>query len=522
MTRANIAGMSLLTNAIARQMRRTRIGALWLVVAAVFLCTAGPALAQSAVKRVALVIGNTDYEHYEKLQSPRDDARRVAKALKAAGFALVDDMALVDLNNDSMKDAIRKLERELDEHTVMVMYYSGHGIEYQGRDYLVPVNVEPKAEDLLDYYDIDELIQTIQQRKNGLSIIILDACRTNPFPTGNMGGGAGLAGMRVPHGIYMAFATQPGQVALDNSAFASALTEEIGRPGIDLLNTFNNVANRVDDVTQHAQRPWLSNSGINGNFYFMPSSLPETGRSGSDSLQIEPYTAPQAPCATKLILESASIDGDGVGHFVVTDPCGKLGVISTKYLQWTFTQAASSPTRAEFDFDFFAGPQPVVISASDGRSLPYPPPQSVNRAGLTKAVIIWDGPIDLALHAFENSADPGSEGDVWRKNARSRDDAKKRGVGYMSQLGGNSVPGTHFQVYTYRRSSAVRSVDFRVNKVECNQSGAKVRFWAMRYEDGEPTSSDLQSRLVVTARQCGRFDVSDADEKAPRARHLEF
>jgi Caspase domain len=232
-------------------------------------------------------------------------------------------------------------------------------------------------------------------------------------------------------------------------------------------------------------------------------------------------TVPSAPPSCPLKLDKASVDEDGVGHFVVVDNCGKLDVISAQYSQWTFAQAASSATRAEFDLDLFAGPHPVTISASDGRSVSFQPPQ-FNQTGLTKAVITWTGPVELALHALENSADPGSGGDVWRGNPRSRSEAIRQGIGYMSQLGHNKVPGTHFQVYSYRRSSAVRSVDFRVNKAQCDDTGAKIRFSEMRYEDGEPIDPDLKSHQVVAAQQCGQFDVSDEDEKAPRARHLDF
>jgi hypothetical protein len=231
--------------------------------------------------------------------------------------------------------------------------------------------------------------------------------------------------------------------------------------------------------------------------------------------------APAGPAPCPLVLEKASVDEDGVGHFVVTDACGKLDVISAQYSQWTFAQGASSATRAEFDLDLFAGSHPVTISVSDGRSVPYQPPQ-FNQTGLTKAVITWTGPVDLALHALENSADPGSGSDVWRGNPRSRSDAIRQGVGYMSQLGRNKVAGTHFQVYSYRRSSAVRSVDFRVNKAQCDDSGAKIKYSEMRYEDGEPIDPDMKSHQVVAAQQCGEFDISDADQKAPRARHLDF
>jgi uncharacterized caspase-like protein len=251
-------------------------GAIWL--AAVFLCAIGPASAQPDEKRVALVIGNADYAYAPKLNNTRNDARLVAQSLVASGFTIINGGAQLDLEADAMRDAVRSFGRALDANTVAVLYYSGHGIEYQGENYLIPINSNPSPTDVYDLVRVSDLMRTIEEKHNGMAIIILDACRTNSFPKGLKDLGGGLAQMQAPRGTLIAFATQPGASARDgaggNSPYAKALADEIRKPGIDVFNTFNEVARRVDDTTGHQQTPWLSSSPITGQFYFTPPAAP--------------------------------------------------------------------------------------------------------------------------------------------------------------------------------------------------------------------------------------------------------
>jgi hypothetical protein len=243
-------------------------------LAMLLLCGIRLGWAELEPKRIALVIGNTDYQYVTALTNPRNDARLIAESLKAAGFTIVKGGAQLDLDTDGMRDALRAFGRLLNTNTVAVFYYSGHGIEYQGQNYLVPIDANPTsaAEIDLDLVSVDVLLHQVETTRNGMTIIVLDACRTNPFTKGLKDISGGLAQMQAPRGTLVAFATQPGHSALDgkteNSPYARALAQEIRKPGVDVFNTFNEIARQVDDETLHQQTPWFSSSPIAGQFYF--------------------------------------------------------------------------------------------------------------------------------------------------------------------------------------------------------------------------------------------------------------
>jgi hypothetical protein len=133
---------------------------------------------------------------------------------------------------------------------------------------------------------------------------------------------------------------------------------------------------------------------------------------GGGPQQVARLESPKPSEGCVLEFESGSVDAAGVGHFAVKDSCGRLNALSIDYGGRTFTQAATSPNRAEFTFDFFAGPSALTIRATDdGRFLQYQAPY-FDQSGLAKAVIIWHGTTDLDLHAFENSAEPNSAKNV--------------------------------------------------------------------------------------------------------------
>ena len=233
-----------------------------------------------------------------------------------------------------------------------------------------------------------------------------------------------------------------------------------------------------------------------------------------------PPQAPEESCA--LEFEAASVDAAGVGHFAVKDSCGKLNVVLIDYANHTFTQASASPNRAEFTFDFFAGPSSLIIrAADDGPFLQYQA-RYFDQSGLAKAVIIWQGTTDLDLHAFENSAEPNSAGEVWRGNPRSLNEASAYGGGFMSQLGQTAIPGVHVQVYTYRRSFSIRSVEFRVNQRECAPDKKRVKFDMLRYQNGQFGNPDGPVPQGALPRQCGAYAGNDKESWAPRAKALDL
>lgn len=241
---------------------------------------------QPAGRRIALVIGNGAYSGVAKLANPANDARLMAKTLQAAGFTLVGGGPALDLDKAHFDRLVQDFGRQLLGAEVALFYYSGHGMQVQGVNWLVPVDANPSSARDLDFQMVDANLVMRQMEDAGtkLNLLILDACRNNPFAVrGIRGSASGLAEMAVPEGTMISYATQPGNVALDgdsgDSPYTSALAQAIRSPGLDIFHVFNQVGLSVKQSTGGTQQPWLASSPIAGNFYFngsAPAAVPAT------------------------------------------------------------------------------------------------------------------------------------------------------------------------------------------------------------------------------------------------------
>lgn len=232
-----------------------------------------------AEKRVALVIGNGAYKSATALANPPNDANAVAEVLKTTGFELIGGKAMVDLDRTATEQAIRTFGRKLREGAVGLFYYAGHGIQVAGANYLVPVSANLTSESDVKYelVDVNFVLDEMVQANNRLNVVILDACRNNPFGGRGLRSvtGGGLAQMQAPSGTVISYATQPGNVAADgvgsnHSPFTEALTQSIKTPGRNVFDVFNEVGLAVKKKTGGVQQPWLATSPIEGQFFFIP------------------------------------------------------------------------------------------------------------------------------------------------------------------------------------------------------------------------------------------------------------
>jgi peptidoglycan hydrolase-like protein with peptidoglycan-binding domain len=220
------------------------------------------------------VIGNGRYEHVPRLTNPANDAKLIADTLRDLGFELVGGSAQIDLDRGGLERAIRDFSYRLSPGSVGFFYYSGHGIQLRGANFLVPVNANPTSARDADFELVDANVLLRQMEDSGasLNVVILDACRNNPFGgRGLKDIGAGLAQMQAPRGTVIAYATQPGGVAADgeglNSPYTAALARLMKRPGLGILEMFNQVAVAVDQATRHSQQPWTALSPITEDLY---------------------------------------------------------------------------------------------------------------------------------------------------------------------------------------------------------------------------------------------------------------
>jgi hypothetical protein len=227
----------------------------------------GQALAE---KRVALVMGNSTYQNVARLGNPANDAAAMTTTLKEAGFDVVDSRR--DLKTSEMRRALREFSDKARDADVAVVYYAGHGIEIDGTNYLIPVDAILERD--LDVYDeafpLDRILAVIEPAKQ-LRLVILDACRDNPFSKtmkrtiGSRAIGRGLAKVE-PSGpnTLIAFASKAGSTASDgdskNSPFTAALVNHIAKPGLDLRKAFGFVRDEVLKNTSNRQEPYVYGS----------------------------------------------------------------------------------------------------------------------------------------------------------------------------------------------------------------------------------------------------------------------
>jgi hypothetical protein len=224
-------------------------------------------------RRVALVIGNSAYR-MSPLRNPANDADDMASALRALGF---DVMLARDASLREMRSMFRRFADQVEKSDVALVFFAGHGIELNGRNYLIPTDADIQREyEIADQAFDSTLIVGMLEETGGrnrkrVNIVILDACRNNDLPRSMRNARAGLARIDAPVGTFIAFSTAPGRVALDgdgrNSPFTKNLLTAIREPGQSIEQVFKNVRRSVVDQTSGEQIPWESSSLI-GDFFF--------------------------------------------------------------------------------------------------------------------------------------------------------------------------------------------------------------------------------------------------------------
>jgi len=223
-------------------------------------------------ERIALVIGNAAYR-VDPLDNPVNDARLVAQSLRQAGFAV---RVHENLDRRAMVEALRDFSNRLGENTIAALYYAGHGLQLRDRNFLIPVDAEIRSEDEIPIagVDIDFLLRRMGTARSRINIVILDACRNNPFAGKGGNTAQGLAQMDAPVGTLLAYATAPGKLAADggggaNSLYATHLARALLAPGLPVEHVFKRVREAVVRDTRELQVPWESSS-LQGEFAFVP------------------------------------------------------------------------------------------------------------------------------------------------------------------------------------------------------------------------------------------------------------
>ncbi len=248
------------------------IAAIALATCVVASVTAMPAYAE---KRIALVIGNSSYKSISPLTNPKNDASLMVSTLKDVGFDVV---SAIDVDYRGMRQAVRKfgkLLRSSGKDAVGLLYYAGHGVQARGENYLIPLgaDIQTTADLEIEALSASNVLAQMEDAGNQLNLVILDACRNNPFKSTVRTAGRGLVRIRAASGSLVAFAAAPGQVAADgtheNSPYTISLVEAIRQPGLSVEQVFKRTRVSVRSMTGGRQTPW-EESSLEGDFYFVP------------------------------------------------------------------------------------------------------------------------------------------------------------------------------------------------------------------------------------------------------------
>lgn len=243
----------------------------------ILLITSINSLDANSGQWVALLIGNSSYQNVSKLKNPVHDAEDISKTLSNFGFKV---LLRNNLDRRSMKNAIAEFGRESSNAEVALFFYAGHGIQSKSMNYLIPVNAEIRNEaDIEDEgVNINYLLDTLEEAKSKINLVIMDACRNNPF--GNARSGIrGLAPLsNVPRGTVIIYAAEPGKTASDgkgrNGLFTSGMLTAFHGDDLSLDGVLTTASEEVERISRNEQIPYVNGpKTLQKNFYFSSKQL---------------------------------------------------------------------------------------------------------------------------------------------------------------------------------------------------------------------------------------------------------
>ena len=423
------------------------------------LAQAGPA----GEPRLALVIGNAAYR-VSPLANPVNDARLMETALKNAGFQVI------KAENASRRD-MQRLIRDFGEKLkqsggVGLFYFAGHGMQVRGNNYLIPLDADIRSEDevAFDSIDAQSVLEKMETARNRVNLLILDACRDNPFIRGSRSATLGLATMNAPSGSLIAYSTAPGSVASDGKGQNSLYTEQLARmmqePGLPVEDVFKQVRVAVRRASNNQQTPW-ENTALEGNFYFK-SGPPQAVAPETPVAAPRPSGNSQPPAPVAVAQSSAPQAARAVAA------PGNLGVLVLR----------DKLTRKEQRID-------VSESPAEGGGMRYSTGDVVASDGQARAVRM--GVLVATLQ----------EGALWKFPLQ----AGSAGAATI-KIDGVSLPGKVEWTVTDKSGSRA-TVEARLDYVIDGATSTSFRrkgTWRGQYEDGIPVavSHDFEIRSTAT------------------------
>lgn len=278
-------------------------------------------------RRVALVIGNGEYKNIKAIQSPINDAKAMAETLKGLNFEIISGF---NLNQKAMKKLISQFGAEIQKGGVGLFYFAGYGIQVKGDNYLIPIDADIHSEIDVDAEAVNTntVFDNMVYAKNRLNIMILDACRNNPFKDFKTTLKNGLAEINAPKGIFIAYAAAPNEAAGGetgkNGLYTQELIKNIIKSGLPIESVFKETDESVERLSNKKQTPWETYS-ITGNFYF--KITPDMKIPEAASLKTQNIETLSAPSLAKTVSSSSDYTDPktGMEFIFVHGGCYKMG-----------------------------------------------------------------------------------------------------------------------------------------------------------------------------------------------------
>jgi uncharacterized caspase-like protein len=321
-----------------------------------------PDAAATGERRLALVIGNSAYGS-APLRNPVNDATAIARHLRELGFQVLEG---TDQTYWKMMEILDQFGEQLKEGDVALFYYAGHAMQVQGQNFLIPVDVDLRSEKEARYKTVpaDLVLTKMDAARSRTNVVILDACRNNPFTRSFRSQVQGLAQMDAPSGTLIAYATAPGKVASDgsgqNGLYTEALLKYLQEPGLKIEEVLKRVRAEVQQSTKGEQIPWESSSLV-GDFYFKPATATAT-----TTTQPPPATGPApGPAPAYGTVDPKAVE---LSFWDSVKDSGNASLLKSyleRYPQGTFTEIAKVKLQ-----QLETKPEPVA----------KPPPEPVNTA----------------------------------------------------------------------------------------------------------------------------------------------
>jgi|GEM_PF-1294745 len=282
----------------------------------------------NSTNRKALIIGNAAYD-FAPLKNPINDAEDMSDALQSAGFAVT---LVRNASRQQMNQAVRQFAAALTKEDIALFYFSGHGVQIDGRNYLVPLGVKlaSQSDAKIQSVDLAHATESLTSSGAAASILIMDACRNNPLPVATRSLNRGLARqINAVTGTFISFSTSPGAVALDgegrNSPYTKNLVRAIKTPGLNLEETFKRTLKAVHEETRGVQTPWISSSFF-GDFTFVTAGKAnldkETVALDQDAQISKPNTSNASRQSSEPIDHSSHLLVEGTYDVRGTNPGG--------------------------------------------------------------------------------------------------------------------------------------------------------------------------------------------------------